>query len=48
MAKISDGDADLKEKILMTTEKLLRRYGAKKLSVLAVSTRYVTHMQHDF
>ncbi len=37
MAKISDGDADLKEKILTTTEKLLRRYGAKKLSVVDVA-----------
>ena len=37
MAKISANDADLKERILSTTEKLLRRYGARKLSVVDVA-----------
>jgi AcrR family transcriptional regulator len=39
MTKISEGEADLdlKERILQTTEKLLRRYGASKLSVVDVA-----------
>ena len=37
MAKIGEGDADLKERILTTTEKLLRRHGASKLSVVDVA-----------
>lgn len=37
MAKTSEGDADLKERILTATEKLLRRYGASKLSVVDVA-----------
>jgi AcrR family transcriptional regulator len=37
MAKISSGDEDLKERIVKTTEKLLRRYGASKLSVVDVA-----------
>ncbi|MDR3615430.1 MAG: TetR/AcrR family transcriptional regulator [Candidatus Obscuribacterales bacterium] len=39
MAKISEGEADLdlKERILQTTEKLLRRFGASKLSVVDVA-----------
>jgi len=39
MAKNSEGEADLdlKERILQTTEKLLRRYGASKLSVVDVA-----------
>jgi AcrR family transcriptional regulator len=37
MAKISDSDDDLKELIITTTEKLLHRYGAKKLSVVDVA-----------
>jgi AcrR family transcriptional regulator len=37
MAKIGEGDTDLKERILKTTEKLLRRYGAGKLSVVDVA-----------
>lgn len=39
MAKIGEGetDLDLKERILQTTEKLLRRFGASKLSVVDVA-----------
>jgi AcrR family transcriptional regulator len=39
MAKNSEGEADLdlKERILQTTEKLLKRYGASKLSVVDVA-----------
>ena len=37
MAKIGEGDTDLKERILKATEKLLRRYGAGKLSVVDVA-----------
>ena len=37
MAKTSDNDTDLKERIVLTTEKLLRRYGASKLSVVDVA-----------
>jgi AcrR family transcriptional regulator len=37
MTKMSESDATLKERILTTTEKLLRRYGASKLSVVDVA-----------